>query len=42
MAEPNAQEDNHIFEMPPAEQCRSFSVHNTPYQTSSSAFATEP
>jgi hypothetical protein len=25
----NAQEDNHIFEMPPAEQCRPSSVHDT-------------
>ena len=38
----NTQEDDHVFEMPPTEQCRPFSGHDTPYQISSIAFATEP
>jgi hypothetical protein len=37
-----AQEDDHVLEMPPAEQGWPFSGHDTPYQVSSSAFATEP
>src|SRR5262245_23204327 len=38
----NAQEDDHILEVPPAEQRRPFSGHDIPYQSSSIAFATEP
>jgi hypothetical protein len=37
----DAQEDDHVFEMPPAEQCRPFSGHDMPYQISSIASATE-
>jgi len=32
---PNAQEDDHVFEMPPAEQYRPSSGHVPPYQISS-------
>jgi len=32
---PNAQEDDHVFEMPPAEQYRPSSGHDPPYQISS-------
>ena len=28
----NAQDDDHVFEMPPAEQCCPSSGHDTPYQ----------
>ena len=35
----NTQEDDHIFEMPPPEQCRPFSGHDAPYQISSIASA---
>jgi hypothetical protein len=38
----NAKEDDHVFEMPPAEQCWPSSGHDTPYQINSTAFATEP
>jgi hypothetical protein len=38
----NTQEDDHTFEMPPAEQCLPFSGHNAPCQISSIALATEP
>jgi hypothetical protein len=38
----NAQQYDHVFEMPPAEQCRPLSGHDTPYQIRSIAFATEP
>ena len=31
----NAQEDDHIFEMPPTEQCWPSSSHDTPYQITS-------
>jgi hypothetical protein len=38
----NTQEDDHVFEVPPTEQCWPFSSHDPPYQISSAAFATEP
>ena len=38
----NAQQYDHVFKMPPAEKCRPSSGHDTPYQISSTAFATEP
>ena len=38
----NAQQYDHVFDMPSAEQCRPFLGHDTPYQISSIAFATEP
>ncbi len=38
----NTQDNDHVFEMSPAEQCRPFSGHAIPYQISSIAFATEP
>jgi hypothetical protein len=34
---PNAQEDYHVFEMPPPEQCWPSSGHDTPYQISPAA-----
>jgi hypothetical protein len=37
-----SQEDNHLFKMPPAELCWPSSRHDSPYQISSHAFATEP
>ena len=39
---PNAQEDDHVFKMSSAEECWPFSGHDTPYQITSTAFATEP
>ena len=39
---PNAQKDDVIFEIPPAEQSWPSSGHSTPYQISSTTFATEP
>jgi hypothetical protein len=38
----NAEEDDRIFEVPSPEQCWSLSGHDTPYQISSRAFATQP
>src|ERR1035438_163336 len=38
----NAQEDDHVFKMSSAEECWPFSGHDTPYQITSTAFATEP
>jgi hypothetical protein len=38
----NAQEDDHVFEMPPTKQYRPFLGHDTTYQIRSTAFATEP
>jgi hypothetical protein len=38
----NAEEDDHVFEVPPAEQCWPFSGHDIPYQIRSITFATEP
>jgi hypothetical protein len=38
----NAQQNDHVFEVPPAEKCCPFSGDATPYQISSNAFATEP
>jgi Holliday junction resolvase len=39
---PNAQEDDHVFKMSSAEECWPFSGHDTPYQITATAFATEP
>src|SRR5207247_130997 len=38
----DAEKDDRVFEVPPAEQCWPFSGHDIPYQTRSTAFATEP
>src|SRR5580765_8433131 len=38
----HAEQDDHVFEVPPTEQCWPFSGHDTPYQITSATFATEP